>query len=68
MSFRLNKPALEKETNEFRRHFGLPDLKAKIRNCLRCDREFLSYSAKNRNCGCLYHLRNPMFTPEFNKD
>ncbi len=62
MSFRRNRnvelsPGLNScnenyfvKVNSFRKQQGLPDLKAKKRNCLKCDAVFLSDHAGVRMC------------------
>lgn len=43
-AFRIN------EINEFREEMGLKPLDTKKRNCLRCDKEFLSFGYQNKMC------------------
>ena len=41
------------EINKARKQVGLPPIVPKLRRCLSCDKEFLSYGANNRMCGCV---------------
>lgn len=40
------------EVNKTRRFLGLSLLTTKERNCLRCDKKFISVGSNNRMCGC----------------
>lgn len=41
------------ETNKFRRKVGMTVLRKKMRNCLKCGKEFESIGNNNRLCGCV---------------
>ncbi len=46
-----------KEINEARIHAGLPPLKQKNRTCIKCEKEFISYSLAERVCPYCHHLK-----------
>jgi peptide subunit release factor 1 (eRF1) len=41
-----------KEINKARKLVGLKPIEPTKRKCLRCDKEFISYGANHRMCGC----------------
>ena len=43
-------PVILKQVNNLRKEIGLKPVEQKLRNCLKCDREFTSISPANRMC------------------
>lgn len=47
-----------KEINSTRRSLGMKEIEYKVRNCLRCNKLFISEGPFHRNCGCSNYLED----------